>query len=174
MEGENHISLTDLIKKLNAGLESVNSGEASIEKVQEMLSLSRELHERLVVLRFKAFEASKSDEGSDDSFIDDTVSEAQIDLIDSINEVSLSEKHQLKPLSSVREGLTILEMANYTSILFSNDESCFNDLLDQIDLCETASDATELFRSSIKPKGIKEDIEQARLSFEERIPRIFS
>ena len=59
MEGGNHISLTDLIKKLNVGLESMNSGEASIEKVQEMLSLSRELYERLIVLRFKAFEFSQ-------------------------------------------------------------------------------------------------------------------
>ena len=174
MEGENHISLTDLIKKLNTGLESVNSGEASIEKVQEMLSLSRELHERLIVLRFKVFEASKSDNATENNSIDDDISEAQIDLIDSIKEVSLAEKHQQKSLSSVREGLTILEMANYTSILFSNDESFFNDMLDQIDLCENADDATELFRNSIKPKGRKEDIELARTSFEERIPRIFS
>jgi hypothetical protein len=135
-----------------------------------MLELSRELHERLAVLRFKAFEATSIEER--DSA--DENDEAQIDLIDSIKEVSLAEKHQQKPLSSVREGLTILERANYTSILFSNDDSGFNDMLDDVDLCNNVDDATEAFRVSINPNGRKEDVELAMKAFEDRIPRIFA
>jgi hypothetical protein len=170
MDSDNHISLTDLINKLSDDLESVNSGDASKEKVQEMLALSRELHERLTVLRFKSFEAATNDDTLDVEESD----EAQIDLIDSIKEVSLAEKHQQKPLSSVREGLTILERANYTSILFSNDDSSFNDMLDDVDLCSNVDDATQTFRGSINPNGRKEEVQLAMKTFEDRIPRIFS
>ena len=99
--------------------------------------------------------------------------EAQIDLMDSIKEVSLVEKHQLSPLSSVGEGLTILERANYTSTLFSNDEVKFNDMLDAVDGCGTVNQAVDLFRNSISPSGRKEEVALAMESFEKRIPRIF-
>ena len=170
MDSDNHISLTDLINKLSDDLESVNSVDASKEKVQEMLALSRELHERLTVLRFKDFEAATNDDTLDVEESD----EAQIDLIDSIKEVSLAEKHQQKPLSSVREGLTILERANYTSILFSNDASSFNDVLDDVDLCSHVDDAPLAFRDSINPNGRKEEVQLAMKTFEDRIPRISS
>ncbi len=176
MDFDKHIPLADLMALLSKGINAVNNSYASKEEIQEMLSLSRELHERLAVLRFKAFEASVLDveATSEAELLDEDVSESQIDLIDSIKEVSLAEKHQHKPLSSVGEGLTILERANYTSILFSNDDTSFNDMLDEIDLCQTVDDATKLFRNSIKPSGRKEDIDFAMNAFEERIPRIFS
>ena len=171
MESDKHITLTDIIKRLSNGLEILNSGEPSKEEVHELLALSRELHERLAVLRFKAFESSATEELTECGV---DVSETQIDLIDSIKEVSLAEKHQQKPLSSVREGLTILERANYTSILFSNDDSSFNNMLDEVDLCSSVDDATETFRGCVNPSGIKEDVELAMKAFEDRIPRIFS
>lgn len=176
MDCDKHIPLSDLIGRLSNGIEAVNSGDASKEEVGEMLSLSRELHERLAVLRFKAFEASvvEDDSPSEAEVVDEDVSESQIDLIDSIKEVSLAEKHQHKPLSSVGEGLTILERANFTSILFSNDDTSFNDMLDEVDLCKTVDDATAIFRDSINPSGRKEDVELAMKAFEERIPRIFA
>ena len=82
MDSENHIPLSDLIKSLSEGVNALNSGDASKEEVHQMLSLSRELHERLTVLRFKAFEGSANSEDSKSK--DDVISEAQIDLIDSI------------------------------------------------------------------------------------------
>ena len=45
----------EIIERLRNGVDAVNSSEASKEEVSEMLTLSRELHERLAVLRFKAF-----------------------------------------------------------------------------------------------------------------------
>ncbi len=171
MEGDKHIPLKDLIARLRNGVDAVNSGEASKEEVSEMLTLSRELHERLAVLRFKAFESSAQEEQVEEE--DKCVSEAQIDLIDAIEEVSLVEQQQRNPLSSVGEGLTILERANFTSILFSNDDNGFNDMLDNVDDCNSVDEATKLFRKSINPYGRKEDVDLAIKSFEERIPRIF-
>ena len=170
MDSENHIPLSELIKRLSYGVNSLNSGDASKEEVHQMLDLSRELHERLTVLRFKAFEAAEISKDSKSKH--DVISEVQIDLIDSIKEVSLAEKHQRKRLSSVGEGLTILERANYTSALYSNDNKTFNDIIDTIDGCGTVEEAMELFRETLNPSGRKEDIESAITSFEERITRI--
>lgn len=169
MANDKHISLTEIIESLSNGVESINSGDASKEEVHEMLALSRELHEKLAVLRFKAFEAAALEQ---EEIIEEN-DEAQIDLMDSIKEVSLVEKHQLSPLSSVGEGLTILERANYTSTLFSNDEVKFNDMLDAVDGCGTVNQAVDLFRNSISPSGRKEEVALAMESFEKRIPRIF-
>lgn len=171
MDGDKHISLTDLIERLRNGVDAVNSSEASKEELSEMLTLSRELHERLAVLRFKAFEASTQEEQVEEE--DESVNESQIDLIDAIEEVSLAEQYQRKPLSSVGEGLTILERANFTSILFSNDDTRFNNMLDNVDDCNSVDEATKLFRESINPSGRNEDVDLAIKSFEERIPRIF-
>ena len=196
MESDKHIPLSDLVKRLEEDVEGINSGEATKEEVHDMLVLARELHERLTVLRFKAFEVSNGDhpvadeapvepqaeelteeiiEEDIDVEADETIPENQIDLMDAIEDVrvSLAEKHQRKPLSSVGEGLTILERANFTSILFSNDDSSFNDMLDAVDKCNTPDEALGVFRGAIKPSGRKEDIELAQSTFEERIPRIF-
>ena len=190
MESDKHIPLSDLVKRLEEGVEGINSGEATKEEVHDMLMLARELHERLTVLRFKAFEVSNCDQtiakessvetlidevGEEESEVDKTTPENQIDLMDAIEDVrvSLAEKHQRKPLSSVGEGLTILERANFTSILFSNNDSSFNDMLDAVDKCNTPVEALGVFRGAIKPSGRKEDIELAQTTFEERIPRIF-
>ena len=123
-----------------------------------MLGLSKSCT-KINVLRFKAFEATANSE--DSQLKDDVISEAQIDLIDSIEEVSLAEKHQRKPLSSVGEGLTILERANYISTLL-NDDKKFNDMLDAVD------DVAQLkkrwnYSGKLNPSGRKEDIESAKL-----------
>ena len=198
MESNKHIPLSDLVKRLEEDVEGINSGEATKEEVHDMLVLARELHERLTVLRFKAFEVSNGDHPvaeeapvepqaeelteeiigeivEEDVEADEIIPENQIDLMDAIEDVrvSLAEKHQCKPLSSVGEGLTILERANFTSILFSNDDSSFNDMLDAVDKCNTPDEALGVFRGAIKPSGRKEDIELAQSTFEERIPRIF-
>ena len=198
MESDKHIPLSDLVKRLEEDVEGINSGEATKEEVHDMLVLARELHERLTVLRFKAFEVSNGDPPvaeeapvepqaeeltkeikenvKEDVEADEIIPENQIDLMDAIEDVrvSLAEKHQRKPLSSVGEGLTILERANFTSILFSNDDSSFNDMLDAVDKCNTPDEALGVFRGAIKPSGRKEDIELAQSTFEERIPRIFN
>lgn len=169
MQDEQHISIKALAEKLSEGITQLGSGDTSKEGVHELQDVARELYERLTVLRFKAFESKE--------LVDEDLSEedeAQIDLIDSIAEVSLAEKHLNKPLSSISEGLTILERANYTSILFSNDGSNFNDILDAIDGCNGREEAYKLFLSSIIPEGHEEDIAHAKVSFANRIQRLYS
>ena len=174
MENNKNIPLKDLVKTLDQGVKSMNQGEDSSEDVNNLLTLAREIHERLAVLRHKVFEASVAEEEKvEEVALDNETDESQIDLIDSIEEVSLAEKHQCKPLSSIGEGLTILERANFTSILFSNDDLSFNDMLDAVDKCRNTEEATRIFRKAMKPSGRKEDIELAQSTFEARIPRIF-
>ncbi len=198
MDSDKHIPLSDLVKRLDKGVVGIDFGKATKEEIHDMLVLARQVHERLAVLRFKAFEEHNGDHpiamevsvetsneeesmekieegGVEEIELDETIPENQIDLMDAIEDVrvSLAEKHQCKPLSSVGEGLTILERANFTSILFSNDDSSFNDILDAIDKCNTPDEALGVFRGAIKPLGRREDVELAQSTFEERIPRIF-
>ena len=144
----------------------MNQGKASSEEINDLLTVAREIHERLAVLRHKAFEASVAEEENvEEVALDNETDESQIDLIDSIEEVSLAEKHQYTSLSSIGEGLTILERANFTSILFSNDNLSFNDMLDAVDKCHNTEEAKRIFRKAMKPSGRKEDVELAQSTF---------
>lgn len=195
MQDEQHISIEDLAAKLSEGIEQLGSGDTSKEGVHELQDVARELYERLTVLRFKAFESKNQaeeepevqsevevetkEETPKSESIDDEpevpeVDKAQVDLIDSIAEVSLAEKHLNKPLSSISEGLTILEIANFTSILFKNDGTKFNETLDAVDGCNGREEAYEVFHSAITPEGHEEDIAHARVAFENRIQRLYS
>ena len=203
MQDEQHISIEDLAAKLSEGIEQLGSGDTSKEGVRELQDVARELYERLTVLRFKAFESKQQpdrlpakepevqseveaeskvetkEETPKSESIDDEpevpeVDKAQVDLIDSIAEVSLAEKHLNKPLSSISEGLTILEIANFTSILFKNDGTKFNETLDAVDGCNGREEAYEVFHSAITPEGHEEDIAHARVAFENRIQRLYS
>tara|TARA_B110000444_G_scaffold222941_1_gene225214 strand:+ start:5611 stop:6141 length:531 start_codon:yes stop_codon:yes gene_type:complete len=174
METEKHIPLKMLAKLLEEGVAEISNGEVSNEKLQELHIKSRDLYERLTVIRHKAYEALtlKRDEGEQC----DTISKSQVNLIDSIEDVrseSLVEKHQMLPLLSVGEGLTILERANFTSVLFSNSDISFNDMLDAVDNCQNSEEAKEVFKEAINPSGPEEDIALARATFEQRIPRLF-
>lgn len=172
MQDEQHISIKELAAKLSEGIEAMGSGDTSKEGVHELQDVARELYERLTVLRFKAFENKVEEVEIEEE--EEEEDENQIDLIDSIAEVSLAEKHLNKPLSSISEGLTILEIANYTSILFKNDGTKFNETLDAVDGCGGREEAYKLFQAAISPEGHEEDIAHARVSFENRIQRLYS
>ena len=193
MHDEQHISLEDLAAKLSGGIKQLGSGDTSKEGVNELQNVARELYERLTVLRFKAFETKQERhiepapapgetpaavpfEASVESVVEtpEEIDKAQVDLIDSIAEVSLAEKHLNKPLSSISEGLTILEIANFTSILFKNDGTKFNETLDAVDSCGGREAAYEVFHAAISPEGHEEDIAHARVAFENRIQRLYS
>jgi len=174
METEKHIPLKSLAKQLEEGVNELSNGEVSNKSLLELQIKSRDLYERLTVLRHKAYEALalRGEEGGEY----DLISESQVNLIDSIAEVnseSLAEKHPMLPLSSVGEGLTIIERANFTSVLFSNSDVSFNDMLDAVDDCQNPEEAKDVFQEAINPSGPAEDVALARDSFEQRIPRLF-
>jgi hypothetical protein len=186
MGDEKHIPLENLAAQIEQGVRDMQSGNLSKEGMEQLQIKSRDLHERLTILRFKAFEAMvRLDE--DVSF--NKEDESQTNLIDSIAEVtaietpkkskkkrgrkSLAESLQSLPLSSIGEGLTILDRANFTSTLFSNDTKNFNDMLDSVDACSHFEAACDVFNNSIKTEGTKPEIESAIQGFKMRITRRF-
>ena len=186
MGDEKHIPLENLAAQIEQGVRNMQSGNMSKEDMEQLQIKSRDLHERLTILRFKAFEAMvKLDENVSFNKED----ESQTNLIDSIAEVtaiekpqeskkkkgrkSLAESLQSLPLSSIGEGLTILDRAKFTSTLFSNNTKNFNDMLDSVDACSHIEAACDVFHKSINTMGTKPDIESAIEGFKVRITRRF-
>ena len=185
-----HISLEELISQLDNNVRDLKLGKLSAEEIVNMHALSRTLYERMTVLRHKAFEAVSENGLEGENFIaheiDEESEKSQTDLISSIEEVtgappkkgklrvkSVVESLQSAPLNSVGEGLTILDRANFTSTLFSNDEIIFNDMLDLVDKCNNLKSALSIFNSSIKTRGTNNEIETALKAFTKRINRRF-
>ena len=190
MSREKYISLEELVSQLDNNVRDLKIGKLSTEEIIEMHALSRNLYERITVLRYKAFDTvyQKGEEGEDliKTEIDEESEKSQTDLISSIEEVtgappkkailkvrSLAESLQSAPLNSIGEGLTILDRANFTSTLFSNDNIKFNDMLDVVDQCNNIKSAEKVFNSSIKTRGTSNEIEAALDSFYKRINRRF-
>ena len=190
MSREKYISLEELVSQLDNNVRNLKVGKLSTDEIIEMHALSRNLYERITILRYKAFEsfAQKGSDGEDliNLEIDDESEKSQTDLISSIEEVtgappkkanlkvkSLAESLQSAPLNSIGEGLTILDRANFTSTLFSNDNIRFNDMLDLVDQCNNIKSAEKVFTSSIKTRGTSSEIEAALDSFYTRINRRF-
>lgn len=189
MANEMHIPLEKLAAQIEQGVIDMQSGNISKEDVERLQVQSRDLYERLTVLRFKAFEAMvQSDDDTENLYLNPE-NRSQTNLIDSIAEAtareipmksiqkkkerSLAESLQSLPLSSIGEGLTILDRANFTSTLFSNDATNFNDMLDAIDICSNFEGALEVFNNSIRTSGPEPEIESAIMAFEMRITRRF-
>jgi hypothetical protein len=190
MSRENYISLEELVSQLDNNVRDLKAGKLSAQEIIEMHSLSRNLYERITVLRYKAFETviqkGAEGEGLIDPELDEESERSQTDLISSIEEVtgappkkanlkvkSVAESLQSAPLNSIGEGLTILDRANFTSTLFSNDNMKFNDMLDLVDQCNNIKGAEKVFNSSIKTRGTSNEIEVALDSFYKRINRRF-
>lgn len=53
---EKYLSQIELIKKIESNLNKLESGQMSIQEIEMYVSLVRELYERSIVLRYKAFE----------------------------------------------------------------------------------------------------------------------
>ncbi|HHZ97251.1 MAG TPA: hypothetical protein EYN67_17285 [Flavobacteriales bacterium] len=184
---DKHIPLEDLVSQLEKGVKEMVVGNLSKEGMELLHQQSRELHERLTILRYKAFEAMVQSADNEVGFLIEDLS--QTNLIDSIAEViaevdpvvkkrrrskTLAESLQSLPLSSIGEGLTILDRANFTSTLFSNDDMKFNDMLDSIDACSDFDQAVSKFTSCLATSGTKPEIDSALKSFEKRISRRFA
>ena len=64
---EKYLSQIELVKKIEDNLNKLESGQMSIEEIEMHVSLVRELYERSIVLRYKAFEHHTSIEVSNPS-----------------------------------------------------------------------------------------------------------
>lgn len=95
--------LQELAGVLADGLDALQSGKLSVKQLEELTESSRELYERLVVLRFKAYdehskgqpvavamEKEAEEEYSIPFKIDTSQAPNQVSLIDAIEEVTKS------------------------------------------------------------------------------------
>lgn len=103
----------------------------------------------------------------------DSTPEVQTDLISSIGEMTLAEKLALKPLAHVAEGMSIVDRAQYTSVLFSGDEAVFSALLAKLQRASTQEEAMALFAESMVLRGEGEEVESMKEAFAKRILRTF-
>ena len=103
----------------------------------------------------------------------DTLPERQVDLLSSIGELTLAEKLALQPLSSVAEGMSILDRAQFTSVLFSGEEKIFSALLAKLERAATQEEAMALFQETLSPRGEDAEVEQLQEAFAKRIVRTF-
>ena len=103
----------------------------------------------------------------------DTHPEQQVDLLSSIGEMTLAEKLALQPLSSVAEGMSILDRAQFTSVLFSGKEEIFSALLAKLERAATQEEAMAMFQETLSPRGEDAEVEQLQEAFAKRIVRTF-
>ena len=103
----------------------------------------------------------------------DTPPEQQVDLLSSIGEMTLAEKLALQPLSSVAEGMSILDRAQFTSVLFSGEEKIFSALLAKLERAATQEEAMAMFQETLSPRGEDAEVEQLQEAFAKRIVRTF-
>mgnify|MGYP005739504085 FL=1 len=96
-----------------------------------------------------------------------------MDLLSSIGELTLAEKLALQPLSSVAEGMSILDRAQFTSVLFSGEEKIFSALLAKLERAATQEEAMALFQETLSPRGEDAEVEQLQEAFAKRIVRTF-
>jgi len=93
----NHTPLADLIAELQAALTELDAGTLEVERMDALTERSRELYERLVVLRYKAFEQFAKGDGEGDFRIGGEVDEAQTDLLSAIEEIETEQKPPINP-----------------------------------------------------------------------------
>ena len=93
----NHTPLADLVAELQAALAELEAGELDVVRIDALTERSRELYERLVVLRYKAFEQFAKGDGEGDFRIGGEVDEAQTDLLSAIEEIETEQKPPINP-----------------------------------------------------------------------------
>ncbi|MGB0136373.1 MAG: hypothetical protein ACPF83_03970 [Flavobacteriales bacterium] len=89
--------MADLIAELQAALAELDAGTLEVERMDALTERSRELYERLVVLRYKAFEQFAKGDTEDDFRIGGEVDEAQTDLLSAIEEIETEQKPPINP-----------------------------------------------------------------------------
>ena len=98
--------------------------------------------------------------------------DSQVDL-SSIGELTLAEKLALQPLSDVSEGMSIVDRAQFTSVLFSGEEEVFSALLTKLARASTQEEALAQFQEVLSPRGEDAEVEALKDEFAKRIMRTF-
>jgi len=99
--------------------------------------------------------------------------DSQVDLLSSIGELTLAEKLALQPLSDVSEGMSIVDRAQFTSVLFSGEEEVFSALLTKLARAATQEEALAQFQEALSPRGEDVEVDALKEEFAKRIMRTF-
>ena len=86
--------------------------------------------------------------------------------------MTLAEKLALQPLSSVAEGMSILDRAQFTSVLFSGEEEIFSALLPKLERAATQEGHGHVPGNPVAA-GEDAEVEQLQEAFAKRIIRTF-
>lgn len=113
---ENYRDIHSLGRELAEGLTKMNSGEMSIGELESLTEIAREVYERLVILRYKAYD-ELVEEAEDSHYVEGPGAETpananQISLIDAIGEAA----PDLSPESEVSEAAPISLSIDFTAV----------------------------------------------------------
>jgi hypothetical protein len=121
--------LQELVSALQEGLDELNIGKLTIEQLDSLTDHSRELYERMVILKYKAYdtevkkstEVKKEDEGdfSVPFKINSVVTPNQVSLIDAIEEVTAQSAEPVAQEEAPAYEPTIDELAAKHEIEFT-------------------------------------------------------
>lgn len=194
--------LQDIQKQLvrcQQALDTARQEGWSAELVEEFYQATQVLHEGAIVRRasgqppthqesFRTNGASES-KAEEDSLVDETAvnrlltaeeleessepADTQVDLLSSIGELTLAEKLALQPLTDVSEGMSIVDRAQFTSVLFSGEEEVFSSLLTKLSRAATQEEAFAQFQQAMSPRGEEGEVEALKEEFAKRIMRTF-
>jgi len=171
----------------------------SAERIEAFDVATRELHEGAVIRRALTAEQATVSEEAPESRANATEPEveasvepavnrlltpeelgepapqpdSQVDLLSSIGELTLAEKLALQPLSDVSEGMSIVDRAQFTSVLFSGEEEVFSALLTKLARASTQEEALAQFQEALSPRGEDAEVDALKEEFAKRIMRTF-
>ena len=155
----------------------------SDEQKEHLLEASRNLHELAVLWAHASGEPESQPVEATEAPLNRLIhvepeaqeeeEDNQIDLISSIGEMSLAEKLALQPLAHVADGLSIVERAQFTSVLFSGDEMTFSKLLERLQRASTQEEALAIFHESLEIKDPTDESKALEEEFAKRIVRTF-
>lgn len=121
--------LQELVSALQEGLDELNIGKLTIEQLDSLTDHSRELYERLVILKYKAYDSEvkktpevKKEEEADFSVpfkLNSTVTPNQVSLIDAIEEVTAQSSETVAQEEAPAYEPTIDELAAKHEIEFT-------------------------------------------------------
>ena len=155
----------------------------SDEQKEQLLEASRNLHELAVLWSHASGEPESPPVEPTEAPLNRLIQvepeaqeeeeDNQIDLISSIGEMTLAEKLALQPLAHVADGLSIVERAQFTSVLFSGDEMTFSKLLERLQRASTQEEALAIFHESLEIKDPADESKALEEEFAKRIVRTF-
>lgn len=95
--------MKDLSKKLYEKLQKIDEGNLGIEELEEVVNDAQELYERLVILRFKAYEKYGNPEELIDEVVEDELEASSEEVVSEVVQEEVEEVIKETPEETVKE-----------------------------------------------------------------------